>query len=143
MGTLVETLSSAMKGNPGYSMVWKDGQQTVASRLKKAGYQTFVTGKWGIGRVGKNLPHRFGFDRSFVLDSTGASNYNNRHYLPSKAYAKWFENGKPAKLPKNYYSSRSIVDKMIKYIDESSPKKPFFAFVSMQALRFLYHSSLC
>ncbi|TNE49001.1 MAG: arylsulfatase [Deltaproteobacteria bacterium] len=134
MGTLVETLTKEMKKYPGYSMVWKNGQKTVASRLKKAGYQTFVTGKWGIGRVGKNLPHRFGFERSFVMDSTGASNYSKRYYLPSKAYAKWFEDGKPTTLPKNYYSSRSIVDKMIQYIDESDSKKPFFAFVSMQAL---------
>lgn len=134
MGTLVETLSPKMKGKPGYSMTWKDKQKTLASRLKKAGYQTFVTGKWGIGRVGQNLPHRFGFDRSFVMDATGGSNYSKRSYLPSKPYAKWFEDGKPTKLPKNYYSSRSIVDKMIKYIDESKPNKPFFGFVSMQAL---------
>ena len=134
MGTLVETLSSKMKGHPGYTLVWKDEQKTIASRLKKAGYQTFVTGKWGIGRIGKNLPHRFGFDRSFVLDATGSSNYNNRSYLPNKAYVQWFENGRPTTLPKNHYSSRTIIDKMIKYIDESDPKKPFFSFVSMQAL---------
>ena len=46
MGTLVETATPEMQKFPGYSMKWKDDQKTLASRLSKAGYQTFVTGKW-------------------------------------------------------------------------------------------------
>ncbi|MDX1958189.1 MAG: arylsulfatase [Leptospiraceae bacterium] len=134
MGALVETITPEMSELPGYSMVWKDQQQTMASLLKAAGYQTFVTGKWGIGGVGQNLPDRFGFDRSYVMDATGGNNYNDGSYLVSKAHVKWFEDGKPTKLPDDYYSSRSLVDKMIKYIDESDQQKPFFAFLSMQAV---------
>ncbi len=94
MGALVETITPQMAQTPAYSMVWKEGQQTIASRLASAGYQTFVTGKWGIGRVGENLPNRFGFDRSFVMDATGGNNYNKGSYLPSKAHTKWFEDEK-------------------------------------------------
>ena len=75
ISTLVEALSPEMKQHPSYSMQWEKSQQTIATRLKKHDYQTFVSGKWGIGRIGKNLPNQFGFDRSFVLDATGASNY--------------------------------------------------------------------
>ena len=82
MGTLVETVTPEMKKYPGYSMKWKDDQKTIASLLSKAGYQTFVTGKWGIGKTGANLPNRFGFDRSYVMDATGGSNYDASPYLP-------------------------------------------------------------
>ena len=94
-------------------MTWKEDQKTLATRLKEAGYQTFVTGKWGIGASGKNLPNRFGFDKSFVMDATGGNNYDERTYLPSKARADWFEDGKRVKLPNDFYSSQTLVDKMM------------------------------
>ena len=134
MGTLVETLSPEMESKPGYSMVWKRDQATIASLLSAAGYQTFVTGKWGIGAVGANLPHAFGFQRSYVMDSTGGSNYNARPYLPGYNNVDWFEDGKPVTLPEDFYSSRNLVDKLIGYIDQGDAAKPFFAFLSLQAI---------
>lgn len=133
-GTLTEVLTDEMRALPAYSMKWKDDQQTIASRLQQAGYQTFVTGKWGIGEIGANLPHRFGFDRSWVLDSTGSSNYREKPYLPNYSEVKWFEDGKRTSLPVDFYSSRNIVDKMIEYVDQSDPNKPFFGYLSFQAI---------
>ncbi|WP_121631967.1 arylsulfatase [Tropicibacter alexandrii] len=134
MGTLTETVTAAQSALPGYSMVWDDGQQTIASHLSKAGYQTYVSGKWGIGAKGKNLPDRFGFDRSYVMDSTGGSNYDHRHYLPGYPEVSWYEDGEPVRLPEDFYSSRNLVDKMIAYIDEGAPDQPFFGFLSLQAV---------
>lgn len=134
MGTLTETVTPAQSALPGYSMVWEDGQQTIASRLSEAGYQTYVSGKWGIGAKGKNLPDRFGFDRSYVMDSTGGSNYDHRHYLPGYPDVSWYEDGKPVRLPEDFYSSRNLVDKMIDYIDEGAADQPFFGFLSLQAV---------
>ncbi len=133
-GTLTEALTDEMRDLPGYSMKWEDGQETIASRLKEVGYQTFVSGKWGIGDIGANLPHRFGFDRSWVLDSTGSSSYRAKSYLPIYKEAKWFEDGERISLPKDFYSSRNIVDKMISYVDEAEPGKPFFGYLSFQAI---------
>lgn len=79
MGTLVETVTDEMRTFPGYSMVWEPDQETLATFLSEAGYQTYVTGKWGIGATGANLPDRFGFDRSFVMDATGGGNYDASH----------------------------------------------------------------
>jgi len=134
MSTLVEALTPEMLEHPSYAMEWQDSQRTIASRLQAHGYQTFVSGKWGIGRVGKNLPHRFGFDRSFVLDSTGASNFEEKPYLPIYESVKWFEDGQPISLPNDFYSSRDIVNKMITYVDEARADKPFFAYLSLQAI---------
>ena len=134
MGTLVETVTPDQRVLPGYSMVWDDNQQTIASVLSQAGYQTYVSGKWGIGAKGKNLPGRFGFDRSYVMDSTGGSNYDHSHYLPGYPEVSWYEDGKPVRLPDDFYSSRNLVDQMIRYIDEGDADQPFFGFLSLQAV---------
>jgi arylsulfatase A-like enzyme len=133
-GSLTEVLTDEMRALPAYSMRWQEDQETIASRLKAAGYQTFVTGKWGIGDIGANLPHRFGFDRSWVLDSTGSSNYRAKSYLPLYKEVKWFEDGERVSLPEDFYSSRNIVDKMIGYLDAADPDTPFFAYLAFQAV---------
>jgi arylsulfatase/uncharacterized sulfatase len=133
-GSLTEVLTDEMRALPAYSMRWQEDQKTIASRLKAAGYQTFVTGKWGIGDIGANLPHRFGFDRSWVLDSTGSSNYRAKSYLPLYKEVKWFEDGERVSLPEDFYSSRNIVDKMLEYVDEADPDRPFFGYLAFQAI---------
>ncbi|MEO1327872.1 MAG: arylsulfatase [Pseudomonadota bacterium] len=134
MGTLVETVTPEMSAYPGYSMTWEKDQATIATVLSNAGYRTYVTGKWGIGAKGKNLPDRFGFDRSYVMDSTGGSNYDHTHYLPGYPEVSWYEDGKPTRLPEDFYSSRNLVDQMIKYINEGEADEPFFGFLSLQAV---------
>jgi arylsulfatase/uncharacterized sulfatase len=134
MGTLVETVTEEMRAFPGYSMNWNSDQETIGTLLSAAGYRTYVTGKWGIGETGANLPDKFGFDRSYVMDATGGSNYDASPYLPGYDDVKWFEDGAPITLPDDYYSSRSLVDKMIEYIDAGDPRQPFFAFLSLQAV---------
>lgn len=132
--TLTEVLTDEMRALPAYSMHWKETQQTIASRLKSVGYQTFVSGKWGVGDIGANLPHRFGFDRSWVLDSTGASSYRAKSYLPHYLDVEWYEDGKRVNLPNDFYSSRNIVDKMIQYVNEGDRSKPFFGYLAFQAI---------
>ncbi len=134
MGTLVETVTDEMRASPGYSMNWSAGQKTIGTLLSEAGYQTYVTGKWGIGETAANLPNKFGFDRSYVMDATGGSNYDATPYLPGYHAVDWFEDGKPITLPDDFYSSRSLVDKLIDYIDTGDADRPFFAFLSLQAV---------
>lgn len=134
IGTLVESVTPEQLALPAYSMLWDDDQETIATLLSDAGYQTYVTGKWGIGAKGKNLPDRFGFDRSYVMDSTGGSNYDHTHYLPGYPYVPWFEDGAPVHLPEDFYSSRNLVDQMIRYIDEGDADRPFFGFLALQAI---------
>lgn len=134
IAALREMLNDEMRTLPAYKMTWQDDQKTIASRLKEAGYQTFVSGKWGIGNIGANLPNRFGFDRSWVLDATGSSNYKAKSYLPHYKEVKWYEDGERTTLPEDFYSSKSIVNKMIQYVEEADPDRPFFGYLSFQAV---------
>src|SRR3546814_2974125 len=48
--------------------------------------------------------------------------------------ARWTEDGKPATLPRDYYSSRVVVDKMIDYNDGGAASgKPFLASINFLA----------
>jgi len=118
VGNLPETLPPQHQGAPGYLGRLADDVVTVAALLRQAGYRTAVTGKWHLGHEPSALPPAHGFDRSFVLDASGADNWEQRSYLPIYPDAPWFEDGKPATLPEDFYSSKFIVDKAIDYIDE-------------------------
>lgn len=133
--TIIEVLPPELRGRPGYTMRLEPGVVTLASRLRDAGYRTYVTGKWHLGHGRGDLPDSHGFDRSFVLDASGADNWEQRPYMPYYRSADWFENGRPARLPENFYSSAFIVDRMIDYLQTDAARgEPFFAYLAFQAV---------
>ncbi len=133
--TIVEVLPPDMVGRPGYSMHLEPGVVTLAERLRRGGYRTYATGKWHLGHGEGDLPDSHGFDRSFVLDASGADNWEERAYLPYYRTADWFENGERAHLPENFYSSEFIVDRMINYLNaDTSRTEPFLAYIAFQAV---------
>jgi arylsulfatase/uncharacterized sulfatase len=135
VATIPEVLPPEQHGQPGYSMHLEPGVVTVASRLKASGYRTYMTGKWHLGDGEGDLPNGHGFERSFALDASGADNWEQKSYMPYYNKAPWYEDGKPAELPKNFYSSEFIVDQMIEYLDaEKEDTRPFFAYVAFQAV---------
>ena len=107
---------------------------TIGELLKAAGYRTYLTGKWHLGSDATRLPHARGYDRAFSLADAGADNFEQRPIEGMYDKANWTENGKPATLPKNYYSSRFVVQRMIDYIDEGRASgKPFLASINFLA----------
>ena len=107
----------------------------VASRLQDSGYRTYIAGKWNVGSEPYNLPNRRGFDKSIVQGDTGSDNWEPaKQYLPHLPEVYWFEDGKNATMPSDFYSSEYFIDRTIGYID-GDPRKhqPFFAYVGFQA----------
>ena len=134
VGNMPETMPGEHLGKPGYSGVLNDNAVTVASLLKDGGYHTYITGKWHLGKTPDTLPDNRGFERSFIQADSGSDNWQERPYVPLYDKADWFENGQPAHLPKDYYSSTFIVDKAMEYIAaDRQDGKPFFAYLGFQA----------
>lgn len=135
VASIPELLPAQHQGKPGYTMHLESGVKTLADQLKNAGYRTYMTGKWHMGSEIGDLPVSHGFDRSFVLDASGADNWEQKPYIPYYDTAPWFEDDKPATLPDDFYSSQFIVDKMIDYIGQhKGPEQPFFAYLAFQAI---------
>lgn len=134
--TIIEVLPPELRGQPGYTMRLEPGVTTIAERLRRSGYRTYATGKWHLGHGEGDLPNSHGFDRSFVLDASGADNWEQRAYIPYYRTADWFEDGAPAELPEDFYSSEFIVDRMTQYLDADTERgdAPFFAYMAFQAV---------
>ena len=137
IGNLREAMPREHLGKPGYLASLSQNVVTVATLLQDSGYRTYITGKWNVGSEPHNLPNRRGFDRSIIQGDTGSDNWvPTQRYLPHAAAVEWFEDGKPADMPAEYYSSTYFVDRMLGYLkaDEATGKrKPFFAYLGFQA----------
>ena len=135
VGNMRETIPQSHVGKPGYLSVLDTNVVTVASLLRDSGYRTYVAGKWHVGKEPHNLPPARGFDRSIVMGDSGSDNWETgKRYLDLTDKVYWFEDGKPAVMPKEFYSSQFYVDKAIEYIKSGAGSgKPFFAYVAFQA----------
>lgn len=135
VATIEEILPPAQKGKRGYDLRIEPGVLTIADRLKAEGYRTLMAGKWHLGHSEGSLPNGHGFDRSLALDASGADNWTPKPYMPYYNEAPWFEDGKPVELPRRFYSSDLLVDRLTRYIDEKpAGAQPFFAYLAFQAV---------
>ncbi len=108
---------------------------TIATLLKDAGYHTYLTGKWHLGKTPDLLPSRRGFERTVTMADTGADNWEKKPYLPLYKKANWFADGKEIDLPDDFYSSEYYIDKAIEFIDSNiKDGKPFFSYIPFQAV---------
>lgn len=134
LGNLPETTPEEHQGSPAYRGLLAEGLPTIATRLRQQGYRTYMTGKWHLGHTPETLPSARGFDRTFILDSTGADNWEHRPYLPYYDRAEWFADGEPIDtLPDDFYSSEFLIDRMIDFVGGEGDD-PFFAYVAFQAI---------
>ncbi len=135
IGNLPESVPASHAGQRGYLGHLADDVVTVATLLQRGGYRTYAAGKWHLGHTPNTLPNARGFERSFVVDATGADNWEQRPYLPIYDGSEWYEDGKPATLPADFYSSRFLVDRMIEYIgDGTRDPRPFLAYLPFLAI---------
>ncbi|QNO27355.1 arylsulfatase [Sphingopyxis sp. OPL5] len=134
LGNMPETIPDAHRGQPGYDTVMNHRVVTIAELFGAAGYNTYLTGKWHLGSDATRLPEARGYNRAFSLADAGADNFEQRPIEGMYDTAAWTENGRPATLPKNFYSSTFVVEKMIDYIDaDRASGKPFLASINFLA----------
>lgn len=134
LGNMAATIPPEHVGKPGYDTVLNHRVVTMGEMARAAGYRTYLTGKWHLGKDATRLPGARGYDRAFSLADAGADNFEQRPIEGMYDRADWFEDGRPATLPSDYYSSRFIVDRMIDYIDSGAASgKPFLASVNFLA----------
>lgn len=110
----------------------------LPERLRAAGYQTFMAGKWNLGIAPEDGPAARGFDASFALMKAG-DNHLGASVFPGNppAYEGYFthlENGEPAELPQGWFSSRLYTDKLIEYLQVHAREgQPWFGYLALTA----------
>lgn len=134
LANLPETTPPALRGQRGYEGRLTRRAATLAEHLAPAGYQSFITGKWHLGHDRDSLPSARGFQRSFVLDASGADNWEHRPYLAYYARAEWWADGEPVERPGGSFSSDFLVDRMLSYLAERDRDRPFLAVIGFQAV---------
>jgi arylsulfatase A-like enzyme len=134
-GTLQVVIADNQRGKPGYEGYLSDQAYSIGQLMHDGGYATYYAGKWDLGNGLEHSPGAKGWDRYMSLEQTGADNYEDKVYAPFNMEAVWWEDGRRAILPADFYSSRTYVDKLIQYISEGkSSNKPFFAMLAFQAV---------
>jgi arylsulfatase A-like enzyme len=136
VANIAEALTDSQAGSPFYRGTLNKNVKTIATLLKDQGYHTYMAGKWHLGHKDPSLrPINRGFDKTVMMPFSGADNWQQRSYLPNYDKVPWYENGKEITLPKDFYSSKYIVDKSIEFIDKNkNDNQPFFSYVSFQAV---------
>src|SRR5579862_2008719 len=93
---------------------------TIASLLKKAGYDTILIGKWHLGNIPQFGPNRHGFDEFFGINGSSADYFT--HY----------NNGGRPDLYENLnlsdqqgYLTDLFTDRAVAYLKRAHPR-PFF-----------------
>jgi arylsulfatase A-like enzyme len=132
-------LANNNAGYPGYSGEIPLDQATLAETLRAAGYETIMTGKWHntptpdtVASGSKhNWPSQRGFDTFY-----GFLDGETHFFFPSRLQLN--NNLLPIdEYPRDYYSTDDWTDRAIEGIKElrnSSPTKPFLAYIAHNAV---------
>ncbi len=130
-----------VRGNgAGAAQALRDEDVTVAEVLKKAGYTTGLTGKWGLGDntpgAEMGLPNRQGFDFFFgYFNQSHAHNYYPPFLFKNEAKVDlpnegdFRPNGSGTASVKRVYSADPIQDHSLRFIQENK-NRPFFLYLS-------------
>ena len=99
--------------------------------LQKAGYSTFMSGKWHLGLRPEDNPHQKGFEHSFVLVESSGNHYSSKGIWKKNPISPYTEDGVETTWNEGDYSTDVYTDKLISYISESKEEnRPFFGFAA-------------
>lgn len=130
-------LASNNYKEPGYADDLGKNAVTIAEVLKKAGYSTYMTGKWHLAMNmtaqgdKSNWPLQRGFDRYF-----GTLNGSGSYYDPGTLIS----NNTFVAPGRNFYYTDAISDTTVKFIRQHPKSKPFFFYVAYTAAHWPLHA---
>lgn len=126
----------------GYAGNLSDQCVTIAERLRDAGWNTWMSGKWHLASdattPNHTWPTRRGFDRFFGTLAGCGSYYNPQTLTRGE------EPADDAILSPDFYYTDAISDEVVGWVDERSRESeptPFFAYVAYTAPHWPLHAA--
>lgn len=133
LGSMAELVTPEQRGVSGYEGYLNERAATLAERLKMAGFDTMMTGKWHLGKRRGHFPSDRGFDRSFAL-LQGDHNHFGYDQGPAHRMAgagrDYVLNGQPADFPLGVYGDDYFTTKLIEFLTQGQGQRPFFAYLA-------------
>jgi arylsulfatase len=137
-------------GVPGYRGFLRPDLPTVAERLRKAGYATWLSGKWHVGGDYKMhdpkqwsvagdathpTPTQRGFDRFYGMLHGGGSYFDPPTLMDQDKFVM------PAELPADYYLTDELGRRAAGFIkDAAATRKPFLGYLAFTAPHWPLHA---
>lgn len=113
-------------GLAGYENELSDRVALLPELLKRAGYRTYMAGKWHLGAEADNSPTAAGFQRSFAMTVGGAASHFSGIGIRPGA-SQYREDGELVEWPEGAYSTALYTDKLIEFLDaDRNSDRPFF-----------------
>ena len=114
---------------------------TIAEVLGRAGYATYMAGKWHVGEFRPVWPVDRGFDRYYGLIS-GGMNYFNINLGKRKGIFRHFAiNGEEYRPPTNgFYTTDAFTDHAVAMLGAHDGKRPFFLYLAYNAPHWPLHA---
>ena len=131
MGSQAGLETENQEGHSAYLNKLLPSAPTVAEHFQTLGYRTMASSKWHLGHEAPYLPGARGFDRSFVLLEGGGGHFDDTPVFEQFGAAHWLEDDQPYELPKEFYSSDYMTDKLMDYLGAGD--EPFFAYLGFTA----------
>lgn len=111
---------------PGYENHLSDRIIPFPRLLQKAGYHTYITGKWHLGKKVEHSPRAAGFSHSFTNLSGAGNHWDALGFHEGGSVYR--ADGEIAEWPDDRYSTDLFTEKLIKFVDSNrGDGKPFFA----------------
>ena len=120
-------------GRPGYRGVVADDAETIADVLKRAGYATWISGKWHLGTKD---PTQHGFDEFF-----GTLVSCKDFWSPKRFYR--ISHGKPADWNTgDFHATNAVTDFALQFLNDNrkASNKPWFGYLAYHAPHFPLHA---
>ena len=141
IGNMVSQANAKVEPGPYQGFLSKDFS-TIASQLKKLGYNTYMSGKWHVGENQAYWPMKFGFDHYYGLISGASSFYEITPQERQKR--KFVQDDQEIELPKEgFYMTDALTDKAIEYVNlqkSAQAQNPFLLYLAYTAPHFPLHA---
>jgi arylsulfatase A-like enzyme len=116
--------------NPNNERCLPWGTETIASALRRVGYDTCMTGKWHLGSKSEWGPRQFGFDQTHGSLAGGVNPLN--HLYKHGVYSKtWHRNDRL--IEEQGHATDLITREAIRYL-RINREQPFFVYVPFTAV---------
>jgi len=110
----------------GQDIYLRPEELSLASLLKRNGYQTYMSGKWhlngGLDNKTQSQPQDHGFEQWMALHAFALPNHKNP--------VNFYEDGLPLGKMEGF-TADIVIDKAISYLDNKDNNKPYFLYVPM------------